>query len=306
MQLATAVRHEAPWGSTPVRLARRAIVRLHAPGTHNGHAARRAEAMARVLDSEVVILKLSAGLLPSISVLFPHRHHDEAVAAATHQAREEAVLQRWRARRERRGVRGLEAAARPATIHAIVNELAAKEARLVVVPAGLAWRSGTIVELAVEARVPVLVARAARPHERLVAATNLEHERLPVVAQAAGLASRLDGALTVVHNTPPLAMTTLAWGVEASVPLVSEVADSVVRAKEAQLFEATRRVSRDATARVTTHFDPLVGILETSAREDADLIVAGVHARWSLGSQRVTERLVAEADRSVLLVPIDE
>lgn len=306
MQLATSTRHEAPFGSAPVSLTRRAVVRLHAPGTHNGHAARRAEALARVLDSEVVILKLSVGLLPSVSVLFPQRHHDEAIAAATHQAREEAVLQRWRARRDLRGDRDLEAAVRPATIQALVTELLARKAQLVVVPAGLAWRSGTIVELAIEARVPVLVARAARPHERLVAATNLEHERLPVVAQAAGLASRLEAALTVIHNTPPLAMTTLAWGVEASVPLVAEVEDSVVRAKEAALSAATRRVSRDATARVTTHFDPLVGILETSVREDADLIVAGVTAGASLGRQRVTERLLAESDRSVLVVPVAE
>lgn len=64
----------------PVSLTRPVVLRLHVPGVGNLHAARRAEAIARLLGLELVVLKLSPTVEPLVSVLFPQRHHDEAIS----------------------------------------------------------------------------------------------------------------------------------------------------------------------------------------------------------------------------------
>lgn len=288
----------------PVALMRPSVLRLHVPGAGNLHAARRAEAIAHLLGLEVVVLKLSATVAPLVAMLFPQRHHDEAIALATQAAREEAALERWRHRRSRRGDSTPEVEIVEATVAGVTRAAAQRDVRLLVVPPALGWLGGTLNRLALETHVPVLVARRARGGERVIAATNFERTELPVVQQAATLAPRLDAGLTVVHNAEPLALTALSFGVEGGVPLTVPVEESVLQARRARLEDATHRVDSHADVRLTRHFDPLAGILETAASEDADLIVVGARDPDGSPGARVPERVVAEADRSVLLVPV--
>lgn len=287
----------------PVLLRRPVLLRVHVPGAANLHAARRAEAMARILGLDLVVLKLMPQVAPLVAMLFPQRHHDEAIALATHAAREAAALDRWQRRRARKGAAAPDVALANATLPAIAEAISKRQAQFVVVPPALAWQGGTLNRLALESKVPVLVARQARRGDRVIAATNLERAEMPVVHQAATLASRLDAGLTVVHNAEPLALTAVTWAAEAGVPLSEPYDASVLRARRAQLEDATHRVSSHADVRVTRHFDPLAGILETAAREDADVIVVGAREPGGMGA-RVPERLISETDRSVLLVPV--
>lgn len=287
----------------PVLLRRPVVLRLHLPGVGNLHASRRAEAIAQILGLDVVVLKLLPEVAPQVAMLFPQRHHDEAIALATYEAREAAVLARWQRRRARHGAAMPDVSLATATIAATVEAVSRTGAQLLVVPPALAWLGGTLNRLAMESGVPVLVARRARRGDRVLAATSLELAQLPVVHQAASLASRLEADLTVVHNAEPIALTAVTWAAEAGVPLPAPYEESVLRARKAQLEDAAHRVSSHADVRLTRFFDPLAGILETAAREDADLIVVGAREPAAVGA-RVPERLVAETDRSVLLVPV--
>lgn len=292
-----------PARAPALRARRPVVLRLHVPGVGNLHASRRAEAIARILGLDVVVLKLLPDVVPQVAMLFPQRHHDEAVTLATHAAREAAALARWQRRRERHGAAMPEVSLGTAALSSALEAVSGTGAQLVVVPPARAWLEGTLNRLALVSGVPVLVARRARRSDHVLAATSLELAQLPVVHQAAALASRLEADLTLVHNAEPLALTAVTWSAEAGVPLPAPYEESVLRARQARLEDAAHRVSSHADVRLTRHFDPLAGILETAAREDADLIVVGAREPGALGA-RVPERLVAETDRSVLLVPV--
>lgn len=78
-----------------------------------------------------------------------------------------------------------------------------KAPALIVVPPVRVRFGNRVTALASRARVPVLVERGAGRKESVLAATDLEDARYPVLAQAASLSRQLDVPLVTLHNLNP-------------------------------------------------------------------------------------------------------
>ncbi len=262
--------------------------------------------MSQVLGATLVVLKLTAPHRPRSRPIFPDGAARDGLQFVSRALREAAIVERWGALRARCGAAPLEVLFSSPSVSELVAICQEPGTALVVMPAALGHFAHGATGLAARARVPVLLAHAARSDERVVVASNFEDPRLPVVREAARLAERLDAPLTVVHNVAGFSAQLVAAGAASGMPLLptddAELARE--RARSVSLALAALDVLPDVS--VTSRLDPVTGILEEAARADADLVVVGV--RRQAGARRfasgVPERVCAAAAHSVLLVPI--
>ena len=144
-----------------------------------------------------------------------------------------------------------------------------------------------IVQLARSTGVPLLIVSASSPKEGgVVAATDLSDPRLPVVHHARRLASSLRRRLTLVHN-----------------------GEADARASLAQVEAVTLALGRDCQGLSVRLPNTAAAVLAAARLEAARVIAVGVRSRTWLRrwlSPSVATMVVARAQRSVLLVPIDD
>jgi nucleotide-binding universal stress UspA family protein len=130
----------------------------------------------------------------------------------------------------------------------------------------------------------------AHPHDgqgAIIAATDLEDPRFPVVHYAADLAARLTASLVLVHNVTPDDHE----GINRGRWLLGSLAE---QAGDAAQFELSSRPSAAES------------ILAVARRRDADLVIVGIRTRrWpQLLHAPAAAAVLAGALRSVLVTPI--
>jgi nucleotide-binding universal stress UspA family protein len=161
-------------------------------------------------------------------------------------------------------------------------------------------RMGPLVTaLARAAGVPVLLSRSPIAEGRtVVAATDLLNPRYPVLDQAAVFGQRLERPLVAVHNITPRSRLVVRQR-QTSPPIPHR--DHLLRATRGFPVTVQSVVAREA--------DPVKAILSQARGEQAGMIAVGTRAhswlhRMTIGS--VSERVVDEAQRSVLVIPLAE
>lgn len=261
----------------------------------------RAAALARMSGGRLFVA-CAAPRWVRHNVLFPHRNGPDSLAAPSAHA---GLLARVRAFCD--GVL-LEPLPDDRLIveegdAAQVAAAVAERLGVAAVVLGAAGDGRTATEVACRARVPVLVARRVR-QGAIVAATDLEDVRYPVVRQASDLAGQLDERATFVHNVPPgpgLGLNAAGLG------LVPE--EEILAEYSGRLRAIARLLPIAADVAVLSRPSAADAILEIAAEADADLVVVGAHARSWFGrllSPGTAEVVVDRAGRSVLVLPLPE
>jgi len=185
-------------------------------------------------------------------------------------------------------------------VEQVVLRANALHAALVVLPPDEGQSGRRVTSVVMEANVPVLVARPHTESETIVAATDLEDSRLPVLHRAAELARRLETDVVLMHNIPPRTEIA-AWS-------------SFFTANDGSLFKRLHRMRR-AAGELDVESEAVVeqmpsaadAILETARERDADIVVVGTRAKTPFESSRVGSvpgRIVERARRSVLVTPL--
>jgi nucleotide-binding universal stress UspA family protein len=187
-------------------------------------------------------------------------------------------------------------------------ELAARRAKeigaaLVVVPP-LDGRFGSrITALASRARVPVLVERGVGGRESVLAATDLQDSRYPVLVQAASLSRQLDLPLVTLHNLNPRLGVSRTPASNAA----TSTHEDAWRAMKAQLELASRGLAERVETVVADELNPVSAILREARAREADYIVVGTRPRsWlaRLAYSSVAADIVNATQRSVLVAPV--
>jgi nucleotide-binding universal stress UspA family protein len=137
----------------------------------------------------------------------------------------------------------------------------------------------------------------------IVAATDLAHDGMPVVRLAADLMERLRSSLVVVHNVPRM---------EVEPEDVARLPQDELADCEASLVDFYRHKLDDSLASLRLEARPVVlsqrtaadAILQTARRFEADLLVVGTPATPPLFRSATAERVLKEAARSVLVLPL--
>jgi nucleotide-binding universal stress UspA family protein len=147
---------------------------------------------------------------------------------------------------------------------------------------------------------PLLVASAASPIARVLAAVDLSTASLPTLKAAQHLAELLGAQLRVLHVVEPLPFARL---------MPATVDETAYRRRSQEIFDDTmsRLPAVRGLDRIVRSGTPAETIAEEAAAWHADLLVVGSHGKaWVdrilLGS--TTERLVTELPTSVLVVPM--
>lgn len=174
----------------------------------------------------------------------------------------------------------------------LIEELGAV---LVVLSPETAGTGERAVRLSHQTRSPVLVARPARSNDAIVAATNLKDRSYPVLCRAATLGERLGSSLVFVHNTPGSAARQ-----HAKIRLVKGPLDLFQRHE--RLRDFARKAAPTAETVMEAKTNTPEAILGIARSYDADLVVVGNHA--PRGGKSVAARVIREARRSVLVVPL--
>lgn len=164
---------------------------------------------------------------------------------------------------------------------------------LVSVPEGHGF-GPSVTALARATGVPMLLSRATIAQGRpVLAATDLLGPKYPVLDLAAELGGRLLARVVAVHDA-------------ARRRKVDSTRPSPDR--RAQLFRVASERAGDIEAVVAREGDPVRAIMYRARAEDAGLILVGTRRHsWlhRLRTESVSARVVHEARRSVLVVPID-
>jgi nucleotide-binding universal stress UspA family protein len=159
-------------------------------------------------------------------------------------------------------------------------------------PAPRSLRSTTLDDLVHSLSRALLVAELPRNQTEIVAATDFEDRRSPVVTCAAELARALSAQLTVVHNLEP-------GGPVLAVPFD--------RTAEAELMEELRaRLGVPIRQTLGVPCDAVhtaMAVAAVARERDADLVVVGMRP----GHGRTVTRLLAEdPGGSILAIPLPE
>lgn len=190
-------------------------------------------------------------------------------------------------------------------VHEVVAAVSETGADLVVMPPDRKGSGLLAMDIAHEAKVPVLVARPPRSHNIVLAATKLADGRYPVLNRARQFGGFMSAQMVFVHNVAPMKIS--AGHDKLDGPVVVLAGEKADRAK-ARLKSAAHAFPRCIAAVVKKRLSTSHAILETARECDADLIVLGVKRRSSpiervLGGC-VAARVAEHAWRSVLLAPI--
>jgi nucleotide-binding universal stress UspA family protein len=178
---------------------------------------------------------------------------------------------------------------------------------LIVLPAHEGKEGAIVTKIVATTAVPVLVARRAGPSARVVVATDLRDPRTPVLKRGAELATRLDAPVTFLHNVPPLPPEVpMALGLH--IPGDDDLPTEALLVRQMErLRERARSLAPSAEAVVLSKSSTASAILDASREREADLVVVGTRPRsWlrTVATPSVARRVVEDASRSVLVVPI--
>lgn len=164
------------------------------------------------------------------------------------------------------------------------------DAPLIVVPPGTAHLAQTVTELARRTDCLVLVPKGCASFMKLLAATNLEDPRTPVLQKAAELGRELGAAVVALHS----------W-----------LDSATGRGSPASLEQCRARLERAAGTFegrfepiVQRAVDPVQSILEHARLHDAGIIVVGTRPRAGRSLASAAAQLVGRAQRSVLVAPL--
>lgn len=233
-------------------------------------------------------------------MLFPQDHREAGLRWLEEEAHQHRVVERWSSARENRGLPEIEVERCAASVTELLEVTRRPGVELLVMP----WTCASwLTQVCTDASVPVLVAHRPRPHDHVLAASNLELPGRPVIRAAMLLSEWLRSALTVVHNRPAFAAQLAAMGLAGTVTAVPD--DELdARDRERALRAELSNLGSVSRVTVTRRLDPTAGILEVASEADADLIVVGApKSRSKFLTERVAERLCALSERSVLVVP---
>lgn len=152
--------------------------------------------------------------------------------------------------------------------------------------------------------VPVLVART--PNDGgIIASTNLNDLRYPVLKGATEISADLGGAVTYFHNVSqmPISIDPMLAGMAAVD--VAALAEESAASRQARL----RTLAHQAGANAVMYRSSITSdaIVEVARRGEADLVIVGYRRRsWisRLFRGRLVEDVIARCRRSVLVLPI--
>jgi nucleotide-binding universal stress UspA family protein len=155
--------------------------------------------------------------------------------------------------------------------------------------------------------VPVLVARDARPHGQLIATSDMQQRTLPVLSIARDFARIFKRQVMFFHNARP---TPLFVAEPSACPPsydgLRDLQEDIATAKHNRLRSfAGAASSVEAVVWRAPH--TVDAILQVARDRDADIVVLG-HRRRSwfrrLVGGSITERILEQSRRSILVVPI--
>lgn len=277
-------------------------------------ALRRGDALARLLDAELVVLHV---VKPTVwfRPLFPNAHGGEGDALGQQVVLASQATRAWTQR-----VLGAGAAAgivvhSGAVIASILEVARTCRASVVVLgdtPGQSSWfsrSSGVLAGLIQDASVPVLVARPERAGHEIVAATNFADTRYPALCQAARLGARLGAHVTFVHNADRSDYVAAASFFGIAVPAVVAPLEPDLDRRRIELEEIAHFIGSNIDTVVASRADTADAILDVARARDADLVVVGARRRRTLRERATlgTAATVARrAVRSVLSVPLRE
>jgi nucleotide-binding universal stress UspA family protein len=152
-----------------------------------------------------------------------------------------------------------------------------------------------VTKLARLSGVPVLVARRPGATDTIIAASDLNDPKYPVLSQANHLSQALDAPVVMLHNIP------------SSLPESKFLeAYRELSARQDRLRNALPNVSHDSLVMSALHTTE--AILSVARSRRADMIVVGAHRRgWVerlLAPRGVAAQIVERASRSVLVTPL--
>lgn len=275
--------HEASWSPYERKPTRDSVIVLVDEEASFGDAALRAVQLARGSDAEVRLVVATR----------------DAIAGSAGVAKRGALQRRLARLTWHRGlpielVRGALADA----IQAIANNYTP---RFVVVGSEAKAEACTIVD---KLGVPVVVAQEVRVTGKVIAATALQDDKLPVLTGARAVAPTDGTAITYFHNVLPMhPLVDPILGLHSGVTTTHDelAADCLAR------LQARAETDRNADV-VIGHSHRTADALIQLAREvDADLLVVGYRTRsmWDrVFGDCVTQQVLDRAIRSVAVVPM--
>lgn len=286
----------------PCRSAKRTILVASAMDEASAVALRRADALTRLIDADVVVLHV----MPEPSwfrSLFSTQARSGDLA-------EQVLVASTELRRWCKTILGYTpgVVVQCGEVAELIVEVAQScHATLVVLgdtPPANGWlsRSAGIVQRVIrDTTTPVLVARPEREGHQIVAATDFTDARYPALCQAVRLGTRLGSRVTFVHNvtwSEHLGEASL-FGLPIMTPVRALTPD--VDRRRIELEEVAHFMGHDIETVVDTKPEAADAILAVARARDADLVVIGMRTPERDGTAVEVAR---SARRSVLAVPI--
>jgi hypothetical protein len=162
------------------------------------------------------------------------------------------------------------------------------DARLLILPRGAPRLASLVTELAQRSQRAVLVPKSRASFGTLLAATDLEDSRSPVLRRAAQLGDELGATVLALHSVVALRteLSELEWN-------------------RLRLERATRDCGGVLEPIVAHAVDPTQGILQQARARRAGLIVVGTRTRPDRAAPNTAVRLLEGARYSILVAPLE-
>lgn len=262
----------------------------------------RAWALAHLLGARLVVLRV----IPRprrVDMLFPRSASNEAVNEMFRVVEGERRLQGWveRVLPGRLGPSALQVE-EGGFVEEAIQAAVDLSASLVVLSLAEVRHPRAVTAIARASGAPVLVVQPLSG-TGVVAATDLARDAMPVVRKAAELVERLRSSLVVVHNVPRMEVEPEDV---ARIPRdeLADCEDSLVDFYRHKLDDSLSSLNLEARPVVLSQRSAADAILQTARRFEADLLVVGTPAAQPLFHSATAERVLKEAVRSVLVLPL--
>lgn len=171
----------------------------------------------------------------------------------------------------------------------VAQRAAELDAQLIAVPSGAKHVASLVMDLARRADCAVLVPKGCTTFGTLLAATDLEDARIPVLRKAVQLGRVLGAPVVGVHSV---------------VNATSEDCAGVERSRQ-RLEAAAQNFHSGLDPIVLWARDPVGGILAQARARNAALIVVGVRVARRRSTPSTAAQLITRSRRSILVQPLD-
>jgi len=242
-----------------------------------------------------------------VNMLFPHRHLAEAEKNINS---EDAVRRRvWRWCNKKPVAPAAVMVGR-GDLSACAASVATKLKAQLVVLSALDDVSGRDVTAIVEdAGVSVMLSRATRPRNAVIAATDMTLQDFPVVRKGVVVAELLGAPLTIVHNVEPQmpAQAVIAADGAMFLPLVPATEKAKARERRANRLRAVAARFGGVEAKVLEDVDTIGAILGFAKSQQADMVIVGHRRRsWLVRvfGKSVASNVINRSIRSIMVVPV--